>query len=141
MAEEPDRASHDEHTSPPTENASGTTYGNRREPSLGADGDDAPLPPWVASDPDPNAEPSAYHGDEVLPAPAVTTGRYQFVSAPPSTHPTDPVLPFIAPPVPRRRRSDWPVLLGALAVAAVVMAVCCVAGYVLYSSKGSPLSF
>jgi hypothetical protein len=50
---------------------------------------------------------------------------------PPSV-PLDPILPYISPPVPRRRRSDWPVLAVALVVAALVMAVCCIAGFAIY---------
>jgi hypothetical protein len=64
-----------------------------------------------------------------------TTGRYQF-NVPPTNRPPDPIMPFIAPPVPRRRRSEWPVLVAALIIAGVVMAACCIAGFGLYSTKG-----
>jgi hypothetical protein len=43
---------------------------------------------------------------------------------------------FVAPPVNRRRRSDWVVLLFALIVSGLVMAVCCIAGFALYTTKG-----
>jgi hypothetical protein len=45
---------------------------------------------------------------------------------------------FVAPPVNRRRRSDWPVLLVVLIVVGLVMAGCCIAGFALYSAKGAP---
>lgn len=51
---------------------------------------------------------------------------------PPSV-PLDPILPYISPPVPRRRRSDWPVLVLALIVSALVMMTCCIAGFALYN--------
>ena len=44
-------------------------------------------------------------------------------------------MPFIAPPVPRKRRSDWPVLVFALVIAGVALAVCCIAGFALYASR------
>jgi len=61
-----------------------------------------------------------------------STGRGQV----PPAHPLDPILPYIAPPVRRRRRSDWPVLLLALIVSGLVMAGCCIAGFALYSGYG-----
>jgi hypothetical protein len=48
------------------------------------------------------------------------------------------VIPFIAPPVSRRPRSDWPVLVVALVVAAIVLAACCIAGYALFAARGAP---
>jgi hypothetical protein len=44
--------------------------------------------------------------------------------------------PYVAPPVTRRRRSDWPVLVFALVVATIVMAVFCIAGFALYVQRG-----
>ena len=76
----------------------------------------------------------AYRGEEVPLPPHTARGRYQF-NAPPLNHPPDPVLPFIAPPVPRRRRSDWPVLVAALIIAVVALAACCIAGFALYASR------
>jgi hypothetical protein len=76
----------------------------------------------------------AYRGEGVPPPPTAARGRYRF-DAPPLNHPPDPILPFIAPPVPRRRRSDWPVLVIALIIAALVMAGCCIAGFALYTTK------
>jgi hypothetical protein len=75
-----------------------------------------------------------FDGDEA-PPPRRATGWYRIETGPPN-HPSDPILPFVAPPVARRRRSDWPVLLIALIIAAVVLAACCIAGFALYSSKG-----
>ena len=57
---------------------------------------------------------------------------------PPSV-PLDPILPYVAPPVPRRRRSDWPVLVVAMIISALVMAGCCIAGFALYTGYGSAL--
>ena len=70
----------------------------------------------------------------------IKPSRHQPASAqiPPSI-PMDPILPYIAPPVPRRRRSDWPVLLVAMIISALVMAGCCIAGFALYSGYGGPL--
>ena len=102
------------------------------------------VPEWATTDPDPDdepnpdREPSAYVGKEVLPPPAFSSGRYQFAGRQAPTRPPDPVVPFVAPPVPRRRRSDWPVLVVALVVSAFILAACCIAGYVLYASKGAP---
>jgi hypothetical protein len=95
------------------------------------------VPEWTATDPE--EERSAYHGAEAMPPPVYTTGRYQDTQLSTPTHPPDPILPYIAPPVSRRRRSDWPVLVVALIVSAVLLAVCCAAGYALYLTKGSPL--
>ena len=100
-----------------------------------------PIPEWATVDPDPDDEPSAYHGTEVLPPPLYTAGRYQYGMPASPSRPPDPVVPFVAPPVHRRRRSDWPVLVIALVISSVVLASCCIAGYMLYASKGSPLPF
>lgn len=51
----------------------------------------------------------------------------------PPAVPLDPILPYISPPVPRRRKSDWPVLVIALIVSALVMMTCCIAGFALYN--------
>ncbi len=52
------------------------------------------------------------------------------------TTPLDPIRPYIAGPVPRRRRSDIPVLVFALIVSAVVMAACCLAGFGIFRTYG-----
>lgn len=78
-------------------------------------------------------EPVAHFEDPYKPKPQ----RYSAArgQVPPS-RPLDPILPYIAPPVPRRRRSDWPVLVLALIVSALIMAGCCVAGFALYTGYG-----
>lgn len=55
------------------------------------------------------------------------------------TTPLDPITPYMAGPVPRRRKSDWPILVFAMVVAAIVMATCCVAGFAIFRTYG--LSF
>ncbi len=54
------------------------------------------------------------------------------------TRPPDPIHTYMPPPVARRRRSDWAVLIFALVVASIVMVGCCVAGFGLYSGYGAP---
>jgi hypothetical protein len=98
------------------------------------------LPEWTTAEPDPYHGPGLYASYDVVTPQTYRTGRYQVSRVPPPTQPPDPILPFIAPPVSRRRRSDWPVLLVALIISAIVLAVCCIAGYVLYLSNGSPFS-
>lgn len=79
-------------------------------------------------------EPVAHFDGPHQPKPQrYSTGRGQV----PPTRPLDPILPYIAPPVPRRRRSDWPVLVFALIVSGLVMAGCCIAGFALYSGYGN----
>jgi hypothetical protein len=48
----------------------------------------------------------------------------------------DAFKPYVAPPVTRRRRSDWPVLVFALVAAILVMAICCIAGFAVYVKHG-----
>jgi hypothetical protein len=76
----------------------------------------------------------AYRGEEVPPPPQSAVGRYRF-EAPRLDHPPDPIMPFIAPPVPRKRRRDWPVLVFAIVIALLALATCCIAGFALYSSR------
>jgi hypothetical protein len=104
------------------------------------DGRTEALPDWTTAEPDPYYGPGLYASYDVVTPQTYRTGRYQVSRVPPPTQPPDPILPFIAPPVPRRRRSDWPVLLVALIISAIVLAACCIAGYVLYLSNGSPFS-
>lgn len=122
-----------------TQAADAAGSGDRPEPES-LTGDDHPVSDDTTADPNPEHAPSAYEGTEVLQPPVFTSGRYQFFDRPPGLHPPDPVVPFVAPPVSRRRRSDWPVLVVALVISSLVLAGCCVAGYVLYASKG-PISF
>jgi hypothetical protein len=56
------------------------------------------------------------------------------------TRPLDPIRPYMAPPVARRRRSDWPVMIFAMVIAAIVMVGCCLGGFALYSAYGNPFS-
>jgi hypothetical protein len=51
-----------------------------------------------------------------------------------AAHATEPI--FVAPPAPRRRRSDWPILLFALVVSVLIMAACCIAGFAFYVRNG-----
>jgi hypothetical protein len=51
--------------------------------------------------------------------------------------PREAFRPYVAPPVTRRRRSDWPVLVFALIVATIVMAGCCLAGFAVYAQNGA----
>jgi hypothetical protein len=50
--------------------------------------------------------------------------------------PPEAFRPYVAPPVTRRRKSDWPVLVFALIVATVVMAGFCLAGFAVYVQNG-----
>jgi hypothetical protein len=50
--------------------------------------------------------------------------------------PREAFRPYVAPPVTRRRRSDWPVLVFALVVSTIVMAGFCIAGFALYVQRG-----
>lgn len=54
----------------------------------------------------------------------------------PPTVPLDPILPYISPPVPRRRRSEWPVLVIALIIFSLIMMGCCIAGFALFNGYG-----
>ena len=52
------------------------------------------------------------------------------------TTPLDPIHPYIKGPRPRRRRSDWPILIFAMIVAAIVMTACCIAGFGIFHTYG-----
>ena len=78
--------------------------------------------------------PSQLFDETEDPPPPGATGWYP-VETGPMRHPSDPILPFIAPPVERRRRRDWPVLVVVMIIAGLVMAGCCIAGFALYSAK------
>lgn len=56
------------------------------------------------------------------------------------TRPLDPIRPYMAPPVARRRRADWSVMVFAMVVTGLVMIGCCVAGFALYSAYGNPFA-
>jgi len=68
------------------------------------------------------------------PAPDFAIGRYSYDS-PPVDHPPDPIRPFINAGVPRKRRSDWPVMVLAIVVATLVLSAFCLAGFALYSKQ------
>ena len=70
--------------------------------------------------------------DEPAKPPQDAIGRYK-LTTPPITSPTDPISPFIRGRVPRKRRSDWPVFVFALVASGVVMAICCLAGFALFT--------
>jgi hypothetical protein len=59
-------------------------------------------------------------------------GRFKW-EAPIQTMPTDPIWPFVSR-IKRKRRSDWPVLVFALVVAAIVTMGCCLAGFAGFSA-------
>jgi hypothetical protein len=74
--------------------------------------------------------------DESLPKPPPgVVGYYPHEQKVPS-HPTDSVRQFssFGGGPPRRRRSDWPVLVFALVVTAAVTAGCCLAGFALFTT-------
>jgi hypothetical protein len=78
---------------------------------------------------------SEYHEAQRAQAPpyrAEAIGRFKW-EAPVQTMPTDPVWPFVSR-VKRQRRSDWPVLVFALVVAAIVTMGCCLAGFASFSA-------
>jgi hypothetical protein len=56
------------------------------------------------------------------------------------TKPLDPIRPYMAPPVARRRRSDWSVMIFVMVLTSIVMIGCCIAGYALYSVYGNPFA-
>jgi acyl dehydratase len=87
----------------------------------------------AASD-DANQPANADDDTDITEGMAVTRGR-RWVAP---VRPPEALHAYVAPRVKRRRRSDWPVLLIALIVAALVMAGCCIAGFALYTTKGSP---
>jgi hypothetical protein len=54
--------------------------------------------------------------------------------------PLDPVGPYTPPPVARRRRSDWSVMMFAMVITSIVMVGCCLAGFAIYSAYGNPFA-
>lgn len=79
-----------------------------------------------------NAEYHEAQRKEAPPYRAEAIGRFKW-EAPVQTMPTDPIWPFISR-VKRSRRSDWPVLVFALVVAAIVTMGCCLAGFAAFSA-------
>jgi hypothetical protein len=61
------------------------------------------------------------------PPPSFATGYGQV----PPYRPPDPITPFVSGPRPRKPM-DWPILLVAMVIAAVVMVGVCLAGYAVY---------
>ena len=79
-----------------------------------------------------NAE---YHESQRTEAPpyrAEAIGRFKW-EAPIQTKPTDPIWPFVSR-IKRKRRSDWPVLVFALVVAAIVTIGCCLGGFATFAA-------
>jgi hypothetical protein len=79
-----------------------------------------------------NAEYHEAQRGQAPPYRAETIGRFKW-EAPIQTMPTDPVWPFVSR-IKRKRRSDWPVLVFALVVAAIVTMGCCLAGFAGFSA-------
>ena len=55
------------------------------------------------------------------------------------TRPPDPIMPYMPPPVARRHRSEWPIMVLAMVIASIVMAAFCLGGFALHS--GYPIPF
>jgi hypothetical protein len=79
-----------------------------------------------------NAEYHEAQRREAPPYRAEAIGRFKW-EAPVQTMPTDVIWPMISR-VKRRRRSDWPVLVFALVVAAIVTIGCCLGGFAAFSA-------
>jgi hypothetical protein len=60
------------------------------------------------------------------------TGKYPG-KVPPLSMPPDPLRPYSSGFSPRKRRPEWPVLIFALVVVAVVIVGCCLSGFALFS--------
>jgi hypothetical protein len=60
------------------------------------------------------------------------TGKYKGEVGP-LTLPTDPLRPYSSGFAKRKRRPEWPVLIFALVVVAIVVVGCCLAGFALFS--------
>ena len=117
---------------------------------MGTQGSSPPdEPPEDSSDPH-EPEPMPPHAAAAQPTPTPTPteaasqarparyarGRGKVTPGRPPTRPTDPIRPFIGRALPRRRRSDWGVLIFALIVSGLLLAACCAAGFAFYSTKG-----
>jgi hypothetical protein len=114
------------------ESARGSSGDAQHDPQIASPGD-ARHDPQVGGPGDASQDqPSAGPGIAVPPPSHTRSGHV----GPYTTNPADPILPFVAPPVPRRRRSDWPVLAVALTVSALIMAACCIAGFAFYFRNG-----
>jgi hypothetical protein len=79
-----------------------------------------------------NAEYHEAQRREAPPYRAEAIGRFKW-EAPVQTMPTDVIWPMVSR-VKRRRRSDWPVLVFALVVAAIVTIGCCLGGFAAFSA-------
>lgn len=79
-----------------------------------------------------NAEYHEAQRREAPPYRADAIGRFKW-EAPVQTMPTDVIWPMISR-VKRSRRSDWPVLVFALVVAAIVTIGCCLGGFAAFSA-------
>ena len=106
------------------------------DPAVQADPAVQPDPavrPEPATQPEPAAEPDPAGGPTKA---RYAKGRGRVASGRPVTRPPDPIRPFIGRALPRRRRSDWGVLIFALVVSSLILAACCAAGFALYTSGG-----
>jgi hypothetical protein len=127
-----------------------TTHGSHEEPppdapGAGSTGDEKPVSEADFSERHVGRAsagglgPSQLFDETEDPPPPGAAGKYR-VDTGPMRHPSDPILPFIAPPVGRPRPRDWPVLVAVLVIAGLVMAGCCIAGFALYSARGLPFT-
>jgi hypothetical protein len=90
---------------------------------------------WDGSVPDGSASEAAQQEPTALrPGDESTLPRRTGRTHPYASHATEPI--FVAPPMPRRRRNDWPILVFALVVSVIVMAGCCFAGFAFYVRNG-----
>lgn len=90
-------------------------------------------PGSAASDDDnENKKASADNTPHLVDGAPLRRGRLRV--APPG--PPEELNRYIAPRSPWRRRRDWPALVIALVVSAIVFVGCCIAGFALYSTHG-----
>jgi hypothetical protein len=94
-------------------------------------GDPASAGPSSAAAPD--AGRKTNNAPQIPEEQAVTRGR-RWVA--PMT-PPEALNAYVAPRARRRRRKDWPVLMLALVISALVFVGCCIAGFAMYSTRAS----
>lgn len=105
-------------------------------------GGDAPTPDRPTSDPSSEkgaaGRPDASHSPDghAEQTPAYPPGRGTAPGVVPPSRPPDPIVPFLAPPLPRRRGRDWGILVFALVASSIIMAGCCIAGFAIYNGYG-----
>src|SRR5262245_46241377 len=81
---------------------------------------------------DPDEPAARFHAQERPQRYATGIGQRQ------PTRPPDPIQPYMPPPVARRRRSEWPVMIFAIVIAGLVLVGCCLAGFAFYSGYVNP---